>query len=198
MGENCRDVAGLGDEDSRGCSERLLFCRVCYFSSNLISSLSFRPGAKLGWNLGSLWSMCLKALSLGDSVNLRHSDSKVGSPDELGSCFLWVLRTGSGPGDDRATAATPSGWWCLELRVTTESWPSGWIRAHLCKGAGLARGCLSSSHSLQVFPVGTHFHKYCLSTVCHHPASVHSREWAENLARSTVHYQVVSPGSPLV
>ena len=44
MGENCRDVAGLGDEDSRGCSERLLFCRVCYFSSNLISSLSFRPG----------------------------------------------------------------------------------------------------------------------------------------------------------
>lgn len=95
---------------------------------NCALPLSFRPGAKLGWNLGSLLSMCLKALSLGDSVNLRHCDSKAGSPDELGSCFLWILRTGLGPGGGCAAAAPPSGWWCLELRGTTGSWPSGWIR----------------------------------------------------------------------
>lgn len=152
-------------------------------------ALSFRPGARLGWNLGSLLSMCLKVLSLGDLVKLRHCDSKVGSPGELGSCFLWILRTSSGPGDDYATAATPSRWWCLELRVMTESWPSRWIRTHLCKGAGLAHGCLSCWDSLsQMLP------EYCLPP----SASVHSREWAENLARSTVHYQVGSPGSPLV
>lgn len=186
-----REEAPWHPDQPLGLKERwgLLSCRG---DVDLCAAPELQTWARLGWNLDSLLSMCLKVLSLGDLVKLRHCDSKVGSPGELGSCFLWILRTSSGPGDDYATAATPSGWWCLELRVTTESWPSRWIRTHLCNGAGLAHGCLSCWDWTGLF------RKCCLSPVCHHPVSAHSREWAENLARSTVHCQVGSPGSPLV